>query len=350
VQLLEDGALVEALVDHAHLRRVWLLTDLAPRKLVQHVGKRVKNSLKVENLILTPTNRCRIVVNFFKASRISEPVDEHGLEVAHELRLVNRVVAVDQNRELEWQDDRINCTLVECIEQSLHLRGVRSVSREEGQNCGAVTVDAVVSPATLLLAHDVSHGLVDGLRDRAGDRLALRADDQGEALGDGGLLVSIDLRAVNERVQILDDWVDPGQALHEQYQVFEDDSSRRQCRCRVTNRLRVGRLHVHLEALGRRTTFSLDKSKCVVDLQFELLREAIVGNTNEGTANLDNLTFTKLWCEVENVLEAVGGICPDLDVAMHDSSLYDLNEAFDSCREAKERQVRHLLGVAVLQG
>jgi len=84
-------------------------------------------------------------------------------------------------------------------------------------------------------------------------------------------------------------------------------------------------------------------------LHFELLRETIVGHTDESTADLDNFTFAKLLCEVKNVLKDVGSISSNLDTAMHNGALSDLNEALDTSRVAKKCQERHLLLIAILK-
>ena len=79
------------------------------------------------------------------------------------------------------------------------------------------------------------------------------------------------------------------------------------------------------------------------------MREAIVCDTDESSADFDNLSFTKLRCEVKYVLEAVGCVCSHLNVAMHDCCLCDLNEALDTCRVTKNGQVWNFLGISVLE-
>ena len=120
-------------------------------------------------------------------------------------------------------------------------------------------------------------------------------------------------------------------------------------RGRISNGLRVGRLHVDLEALGRRTTLGLDEAESVVDLQFELLREAVVSNTDQSATNLHDLSLSQIRCKVENVLEAIGGVSSDLNVAVHDGSLGDFDEALDTRRVTKKCHVGYFLGVAVLE-
>ena len=101
-QLLEDSALVEALVDHLHHGGVLLLANLTPCELVQHVGKSVEDAFEAEDLVLTlSVDRTWIIVDFFKASRVSESLDQHALEVADKLRFVDSVVSVDQDGELQ---------------------------------------------------------------------------------------------------------------------------------------------------------------------------------------------------------------------------------------------------------
>ena len=87
----------------------------------------------------------------------------------------------------------------------------------------------------------------------------------------------------------------------------------------------------------------------MVDLEFELLRESVVGDSDECTANLDNLTLAKGRSEVEQVFEAVCGIGPHLDVTVHDGRLSNLDETLNTSRLSKKSQVGNFLAVAMLE-
>ena len=78
----------------------------------------------------------------------------------------------------------------------------------------------------------------------------------------------------------------------------------------------------------------MNELKSVVDLKFELLREPVVGYTNESTAYLYDFALAKLWSKVKYVLETEGGIRSDLDVTVHNRCLCHLNEAFNTLWES----------------
>lgn len=108
-------------------------------------------------------------------------------------------------------------------------------------------------------------------------------------------------------------------------------------------------MHVDLEALCGRSTLGLNESQSLVDLQLEILREAIVGYTNECAANLDDLTLTERGCKVKDVLEAVSSVSSHLDVTMHDCGLGNLDQALYTIRVSEKLQVLGFLLVTMLE-
>ena len=144
-------------------------------------------------------------------------------------------------------------------------------------------------------------------------------------------MVAIDLGSIDKHIQILDNGVNSWQTLNQQKEVLDDDPSRGSGRLGVTERLCVGCLHVNLEAFRRWAAFELDEAQSVVDLYFELLRETVVGHTDECAANFYDLTFAQIGRKVKDVLKAVGSISSHLNVTLHDSGLSDFNQALYSC-------------------
>jgi hypothetical protein len=77
----------------------------------------------------------------------------------------------------------------------------------------------------------------------------------------------------------------------------------------------------------------LDKFESQEYLQFEVLRELIINDSDKCTANLDNLLlYCKGFRKVQNVLEGEGSVCSYLDLSVHDCSLNVVNDALDSLR------------------
>ena len=68
MELLEDCALVEALIDHFHVVRVRPLADSTSGELVQHKGHSIEYTFEAEDPIgVLRVDRARIIVDFLEA-------------------------------------------------------------------------------------------------------------------------------------------------------------------------------------------------------------------------------------------------------------------------------------------
>ena len=102
MELFEDCALVDALIDHFHVVRVRALADSTSGELVQHEGESIEYTFEAEDPIgVLRVDWAWIIVNFLEAGRIGQSFNEEVLERGDEFALVNGVVTVDENGKLE---------------------------------------------------------------------------------------------------------------------------------------------------------------------------------------------------------------------------------------------------------
>lgn len=140
-------------------------------------------------------------------------------------------------------------------------------------------------------------------------------------------LLAVNLRPVDQKYQFFYDWVDPCQTLAEQDQILDDNLLYMYCALAITKCLQKGCLKLRGHWLSCVSKFRLYQLKSKENLKFQILWELVINDSDESTTNLNDLfSDGSRLCEIKNVLECKCSVCSDLNLTVHDGSLYVVND------------------------
>lgn len=154
------------------------------------------------------------------------------------------------------------------------------------------------------------------------DCLALGTDEKCQSFGNGFLLLAINFDRIDELTELLDNRVYSEKTFSQKKQVFNDNFLKRLRRLRVAKGFKESCLELRLHGFSRVSVTLLNRWNREENLQFQLLCELVIYNTDKSTTNFDNLLLNAVFlAEFKKILENEGCSSTRVNRTMHNGRL-----------------------------